>query len=208
MDDYSKFKEIDYLDTKIKVNKKGEVIWNGKIRNQYLNKDGYLVCSIKLHNIGWRSVRVHRLVALAFIPNPDNLPEVNHKDYNRQNPNVDNLEWVTRKENVNYSKCNMPDYNGKNNPNYKNHKLSELYSNNKELSKLKQSRPALQNGRCRKIKLYLNDDFIKEFDYIVDCCKYIQKHFSQNSKLESIRSKIDKSIRTNKKYKEMSFIKE
>ena len=46
------------------------------------------------------TVGVHRLVALAFIPNPDNKPEVNHKDRNRSNNNVDNLEWVTASENV------------------------------------------------------------------------------------------------------------
>ena len=48
---------------------------------------------------------VHRLVALNFIPNPDNLPEINHKDENKKNNNVDNLEWCDRKYNINYGTC-------------------------------------------------------------------------------------------------------
>ena len=49
--------------------------------------------------------RINRLVAQAFLENPNNLPEVNHKDENRQNNRVDNLEWCTRQYNIEYSKA-------------------------------------------------------------------------------------------------------
>lgn len=47
-----------------------------------------------------KSHRVHILVATAFVPNPDNLPVVDHKDTNKQNPHYTNLEWVTYSENT------------------------------------------------------------------------------------------------------------
>lgn len=59
---------------------------------------------VMLYDEGYKMYRIHRLVALAFIPNPDNLPDVRHIDGNPSNNMVDNLEWfnqqIYRKQNV------------------------------------------------------------------------------------------------------------
>ena len=67
-----------------------------------MDSKGYLQVELR-DDYGKRKIKkVHRLVAETFIPNPDNLPEVNHKDENKQNPSVSNLEWCTSKYNSNY----------------------------------------------------------------------------------------------------------
>ena len=66
------------------------------------NRDGYLKAD--LYENGERTTkRIHRLVAEAFIPNPENKPEVNHKDGNKHNNSVDNLEWVDKSENMQHA---------------------------------------------------------------------------------------------------------
>lgn len=62
---------------------------------------GYI--KVDLHKNGnAKTYRVHRLVAEAFIPNPNNYPEVNHKDENKENNHVNNLEWCTKEYNLSY----------------------------------------------------------------------------------------------------------
>lgn len=82
-----------------------EVSSFGRVKNEFGRilkgniKHGYHYVNIR----SLRDYRVHRLVALVFIPNPNNLPIVNHLDHNRLNNKVDNLEWCTQKDNVLYS---------------------------------------------------------------------------------------------------------
>ena len=70
--------------------------------NPYLNKDGYYVVRLQLEDRVNRTVSVHRLVAEAFIPNPNNYPQINHIDENKVNNNTNNLEWCTAKYNANH----------------------------------------------------------------------------------------------------------
>lgn len=71
---------------------------NGKITLGNKDKKGYLTKTL-YNKDGCKTFKVHRLVAQAFIPNPNNLPEVNHKDGNHSNNSVYNLEWCTREYN-------------------------------------------------------------------------------------------------------------
>lgn len=84
------------------INHSGDVFNNktGRKLKQTIKK-GY--CGVFLYNEKGRKYRlVHRLIAEAFIPNPNNYPEINHKDENSLNNSVDNLEWCTSKYNSNY----------------------------------------------------------------------------------------------------------
>lgn len=94
----------------IKISSFGRV-WksaNGSRKERILtefpkDRDGYCRCTVQKLDGTYTSQPVHRLVAKAFIPNIYNKPSVNHIDGNRSNNRVDNLEWVTPKENVIHS---------------------------------------------------------------------------------------------------------
>ena len=82
---------------------------DGRVYSKYSRKfltprvtdSGYL--TVDLYSQHQRkNFRIHRLVAQTFLPNPMNLPEINHKDENKQNNHVDNLEWCDSKYNINY----------------------------------------------------------------------------------------------------------
>ena len=69
------------------------------------NGNGYLFVNL-YKNGGYKPKQIHRLVAEAYIPNPDNLPQVNHKDENKANNCLQNLEWCDAKYNSNYGTRN------------------------------------------------------------------------------------------------------
>ena len=73
----------------------------GKVLSPAKDPDGYLKVVLNC-NRKCKIITVHRLVAKAFIPNLDNLPQINHKDEDKTNNNVDNLEWCDAKYNMNF----------------------------------------------------------------------------------------------------------
>lgn len=86
--------DVDYLRRKA-----------GQILPQFIQGFGYLKVQIIVNGVR-RYVSVHRMVAELFIPNPENKRTVNHKDGNSLNNRVDNLEWMTHKENITHAKEN------------------------------------------------------------------------------------------------------
>ena len=72
-----------------------------KILKPFITKKGYLNV---IFCVKWKTEHklIHRLVAEAFIPNPNNLPEVNHKNRDISDNTVDNLEWVSKQENIDH----------------------------------------------------------------------------------------------------------
>lgn len=143
----SNFGRVKSLERVVECSNGKKRLYKEKILKPSNDKDGYLLiclCLCKSNNI--KSYSVHRLVALAFIPNPENHKCVNHKDENKENNHVSNLEWVTHKENCNYG------------------------TRNERTSKTKKGKPQYKQ-RKPILQYTLDGEFIRDWDSITTASK-------------------------------------
>lgn len=121
----------------------------GNKRSPHIDKDGYLRITLQQKNGKTTTRFIHRLLAEAFIPNPDNKETVNHKDENKQNNDLDNLEWATKKENDNYGT--------------RNQRIKRMGKDNYNHKRI---------AMCNKI----THEIIKEFDSIAEALEELGKN--------------------------------
>ena len=97
---------IEGIESKYIINPDGEIIntETGRYMKGGLDARGYVRVTIREPSIGFKkAMKLHQLVAKAFIPNPHNYTQINHIDGNKQNNSIENLEWCTSKHNVQHA---------------------------------------------------------------------------------------------------------
>lgn len=157
------FKDIPGFENEYQATTDGK-IWSLKskkfLSQQLRGPEGkkyYYVCLCK--NNHKQNFRVNRLVALTFIPNPNNLPCVNHKDCNKLNNNVSNLEWCSYEENNKYD-----------------NRIEKAINTRKK------------NGYCTKVAVYDKNTYelIKEFESARDAIRFFKLPNSASSNISAV----------------------
>lgn len=122
----SNYGNVRALDYKVKM-LHGERTKKGHLLKSTSNGNGYLIVGLSCKGKR-KNYYIHRLVAETFLDNPNMCNQVNHKDYNTFNNCLDNLEWVSAKENIIYSLPNRPKTNKATNQYGKYIKFDKRYS--------------------------------------------------------------------------------
>ena len=133
------------------------------LRGEYLKVSLFVDGEIKTES-------VHRLIAETFIPNPNNLPMVNHKDENKLNNNVDNLEWVSAETNCNYGN--------------RNNKISKTNKEKFKDTEIKRGKhpEAIQIAMCDP----QTQEIIQIFDSIASACEFLDKYPSGQPNISAV----------------------
>lgn len=161
------FKPIPGYRGRFYANNKGEILSdsaysaNNKGRRILKQSDnnGY-----KTVTINGKTNYVHRVVALTFIPNPNNYPCINHKDENKSNNNVENLEWCTHEYNMNYNCLGIR----RAEDNSKHIKVTDIHTNNVTIYRNKNHCSAQLGFSVATITKYINNKQVfkhYKFDY-------------------------------------------
>lgn len=122
----------------------------------FINNSGY-VCTRLCKNNHGKTELVHRMIALAFIPNPNNYPQINHKDCCKTNNNVSDLEWCTGKYNSNYADHKQ--------------KQSESHINNLEKNKLAKKVICIETGVVYNSTREIERKLGHSHTFIALCCR-------------------------------------
>lgn len=141
-----------------------------KVIKQSTNKGGYK--SVFLYKDGkLKGYLVHRLVAITFIPNPNNYPVINHKDENPKNNVVWNLEWCTQEYNCNYGTRNEKCSKARKGKSRGKHLTEETKR------KISAAHKGKNNPKAKPILMFtLDGEFIRRFDCGADANEYLGKN--------------------------------
>ena len=149
------FVDINGYEGRYKIGNKGTVIGISRsnddryknkqwVLKQYEDRNGYMYVTLS-NNKKRKTIKVHRLVAEAFLDNPNSYPCVNHIDSNRKNNNVSNLEWVTYKQNMKHA--------------VKNHRFDNMAKLNSERIKLNPLNGYIYANKLTKKRVGKFDEF-------------------------------------------------
>lgn len=183
----------------------------GRILTKSVDDDGYYVVTLSKGGIS-KKVPVHRLVAIAFLGNPGCGYEVNHKDFDRTNNNVENLEWLSHADNIcktidaGRHVTQTRDMSGSHNPNFGNRALSQRYKDDAELSKEKQSRPGSHNGRAQSVRMMDESGREMSFPYILACASYlVENRLVRCENVGYVANRISHSFKSGTNFAGMKF---